>query len=172
MLGRRAAGWRAEWGLPPPISTMHPLAGSDSQEEEHTEITRRRSLFDSVTDSEPEDGFGEVTLDTRWLEEQADADPADFAELQNNVDSSADSRAQMLERRLTQQMQQMQEQMQERTREQQQATDEKVASLQESVDAMKEQINQQAEESNERLDQLITLVSAMQGQQQQQAGRD
>ena len=120
---------------------MHPLlAGSDSQEEEQAEITRRRSLYES----EPEDGFGEVTLHTRWLEEQADAEPADFAELQNNVDSSADSRAKMLERGLAEQMQQMQEQMQERTRAQQQAMDTKVASLE------------------EKMDQLITLVSAMQ----------
>eukprot|EP01046_Picozoa_sp_COSAG06_P035680 COSAG06_NODE_3858_length_4826_cov_6.063465_1_plen_146_part_00 len=130
-----SAGWRAEWVLLPPVSTMHPsLDGNDSQEEEQTEITRRRSLHDS----EPEAGFGEATLHGRWLEERADADPTDFAELQNNVDN----RAVALERRLT-------EQMQEHTRAQQQAMDTKVASLE------------------EKIDQLITLVSAMQPAQHQ-----
>jgi hypothetical protein len=130
-----AAGWRAEFGLPPPVSTMHPLLdGNAAEEEEQAKITHRRSLHDSA----PEDDFGEVTLHERWLEEQVDADPTDFAELQNNVDN----RAEALERRLT-------EQMQEHARAQQQAMDTKVASLE------------------EKMDQLITLVSAMQPAQHQ-----
>jgi hypothetical protein len=141
-----AAGWRAEWTLRPPVSTMHPkLRGSTAQEKGKTEITLRRSLHYS----EPEDGFGEATLHGRWLEERAGADPADFAELQNNVDSSADSRAQMLERRLTQQMQAMESKMQEQQ------------------ERLEEKMERQAEESNKRLDRLITLVSVMQAQKVQ-----
>eukprot|EP01046_Picozoa_sp_COSAG06_P008732 COSAG06_NODE_445_length_15690_cov_28.448849_1_plen_1513_part_00 len=125
-----AAGWRAEWGLPPLVSTMHPLLdGNAAEEEEQAKITHRRSLHDSA----PEDDFGEVTLHERWLDERADADPTDFAELQNTIDN----RAVALERRLT-------EQMQEHARAQQQAMNTKVASLE------------------EKMDQLITLVSAMQ----------
>jgi hypothetical protein len=129
-------GQGKEWGLPPPASTMHPsIADSATQEKGKDEITLRRSLHNH---SELVAGFGEATLHERWLEERADADPTDFAELQNNVDN----RAVALERRLT-------EQMQEHTRAQQQAMDTKVASLE------------------EKIDQLITLVSAMQPAQHQ-----
>jgi hypothetical protein len=152
-----AAGWRAEWTLLQPISTMHPaLAGSAEREEEQDKITLRRSLHDSG----PEAGFGEVTLHERWLEERADADPIDFAELHNKVDSSADSRTEALERRLTHQMQQIQE----CAREQQKVMEEK---LREQQASLEEKMERQAEESNKRLDRLITLVSVMQAQQQQ-----
>eukprot|EP01046_Picozoa_sp_COSAG06_P008733 COSAG06_NODE_445_length_15690_cov_28.448849_2_plen_164_part_00 len=116
-----AAGWRAEWVLPPPASTMHPPFDG-AQETGRAEITLRRSLHDS----KPEADFGERTLHTRWLEERADADPVDFAELQNNVDSAANSRAEALERRLTQQAQ-----------EQQQAMDAKIASLEEKMERLR-----------------------------------
>jgi hypothetical protein len=165
-----AAGWRVEWALPPPVSTMHPsTAGSASQEKGQDMITLRRSLHDS----EPEADFGEESLHKRWLEERADADPTDFAEL----DSSADSRAEALERRLT-------EQIQERLQRQQQELEKKVESLEGNLDdkltelqkhakqqqeaigtkvaSLEDKIEQQATESNKRLDQLIELVSAMQ----------
>jgi hypothetical protein len=149
-----AAGWRAEWALPPPVSTMHPpVADNAKQEKGQDTITLRRSLHDS----EPEAGFSEATLHERWLEERANANPADFAELDSSVSSSADSRADALEQRLTEQMQQMQEQ----AREQQVAMETKVASLQ-------EEMKQQADESNKRLDQLIALISQQQQQEQQQ----
>ena len=141
---------------------MHPkLRGSTVQGEGKAEITRRRSLYDS----QPEDDFGEADLHERWLQEQADADPADFAEL----DSSADSRAEALERRLMQQIQ-------EHTREQQQAMEAKVTSLEGTLDiqlnTMQEQqarleakMERQAEESNKRLDQLLALVTQQHQQQ-------
>jgi hypothetical protein len=166
-----AAGWRAEWGPPPPVSTVHPsIADSATQEKGTAEITRRRSLHDS----EPEAGFGEATLHERWSDERADADPADFAELQNKVDSTANNRTNALEQRLMQQMQQMQQQAHQQ---QQAAIDVKVASLEEKMEvqlreqqtALEEKMERQAEESNKRLDRLITLVSVMQAQQSQQA---
>ena len=128
---------------------MHPkLRGSTVQGEGKAEITRRRSLYDS----QPEDDFGEADLHERWLQEQADADPADFAEL----DSSADSRAEVLERRLMQQMQ-------ERAREQRQAME----AMREQQARLEEKMERQAKESNKRLDRLITMVSVMQAQKVQ-----
>jgi len=152
-----AAGWRAEWGLPSPVSTMHPTIDSkDSQEKGKDEITRRRSLHDGAI--EPEDGFGAVTLHKRWLEEQADADPVDFAEL----DSSADSRAEALERRLMQQMQ-------EHAREQQQAMEARVASLQGTLgvqlNAMQEQQTAIEAKMQEQQTAMQEQQTAMQEQQ-------
>jgi hypothetical protein len=92
------------------------------------------------------------SLPRRLRDERADADPADFAEL----DSSADSRAEVLERRLMQQMQ-------ERAREQRQAME----AMREQQARLEEKMERQAKESNKRLDRLITIVSAMQAQQQQ-----
>ena len=90
-----------------------------------------------------------MPLPRRLRDERADADPADFAEL----DSSADSRAEVLERRLMQQMQ-------ERAREQRQAME----AMREQQARLEEKMERQAEESNKRLDRLITLVSVMQAQ--------
>jgi hypothetical protein len=155
-------GQGKEWGLPPPATTMHPkLPDSATQAKGKDEITLRRSLHNN---SELVAGFSEATLHERWLEERADADPADFAELQSNVDSTANNRTNALEQRLMQQMQQMQQQAQE----QQLAMDSKVTSLEENMREqqarLEEKIERQAEESNKRLDRLITLVSVMQAQ--------
>ena len=47
-----------------------------------------------------------------------------------------------------------------------------IASLEEKLQRQADESQRQADESNKRLDRLITLVSVMQAQQQQQAETD
>jgi uncharacterized coiled-coil protein SlyX len=160
-----AAGWQAEWALPPPRGTLYPPLGDGAlcaeQEKSRAQVTPRRSLYRS----KPKAGFGETTLHQRWLKERKVADPADFGELDKNLteqlrqqldsklkeqqmsmDNKADKRVSVLGQKLAEQLDTKLNQVQVSMHEQQTSMDKKVTSL------------------DAKMERLITLVSAMQPQ--------